>query len=191
MTVVVSLRARVVGVPTRLTDREAMLAIGDAVASLIRIRMYNGIDANGQPAKAYSTKRIWIPFSAYAGTGRRLTPKGGTVSRTGRSMRFDDGYAEYKRKSRKQGQLPRGGRATGPTSEVDWTLTGELRNGIHTAQADEDSVVVQTSGSTLDYADAVNEKRPFMDLAPGDMRPLAAVVAEQIIDFLRRRGVSR
>lgn len=176
--------------PDQVTDREAMEAIGLAIRTLIIKRTLNGISATGKAFKGYSTKRIWVPFSDRPGTGRRLTPKGGVVSRTGLSMRFDDGYAEYKRKSRRAGQIPEGGAASAPTAEVDLVLSGQLLRSIEVAQADDTSVVVQTGNGTLAYADKVNEERPFMGIAPDDIGPLERVIARHIQAALRRKGLA-
>ena len=128
--------------------------------------------------------------SASPGTGRRLAPKGGKLSQSGRSMRFAGGYAEYKRLSRGSGALPATGyaaAAVGPSSEVDLLLSGQLRRSIEVAQADEDSAVVQTGTQTATYAGAVNALRPFMGLAPGDRAQVEAVLTQAVLGAIARR----
>lgn len=174
--------------PKRVTDREAMVQIANGIRAIILHRTVRGISATGKAFKGYSTKKIWVPFRDRPGSGRRLTPKGGVVSRTGMSMRFDDGYAEYKKKSRVAGQLPAGGAASGPNADVDLHLSGELMKGLHEAQADDDSVVIQTSNSTQAYAAAVNDARPFLGLAPDDMPATEAIIEEAVGQALRRMG---
>lgn len=176
--------------PDRVTDREAMVQIGNSIVAIIVDRTLRGISATGKAFKGYSTKRIWVPFSDRPGTGRRLTPKGGVVSRTGLSMRFDDGYAGYKRRSRQAGQVPVGGAASAPTAEVDLVLSGQLLRSIEVAQADDTSVVVQTGNGTLAYADKVNEERPFMGIAPSDMPDLEGEIAAAVQAALRRKGLA-
>jgi hypothetical protein len=169
-----------------LTDRQAMIMIGNAMVAIIRDRTVQGVDAQGRPFKDYSTDPINIPIGR--GTGFRLTPKGGEVSRTGRSMRFKGGYAEYKRKSRKPGVVPIGGASSGTTSEVDLTLSGQLMRSVHVAQATDDAVVVQTGDGTAAYAGPVNDLREFMGIAPSDYDDLEAAAADAIEDALRRKG---
>ena len=169
-----------------LTDRPSMIMIGNSMVAIIRDRTLKGIDAKGLPFKAYSTRPTNISIGS--GTGLRLVPKGGEVSRTGRSMRFKGGYAEYKRKSRRAGITPGGGASSATTSEVDLTLRGQLMGSVHVAQATDDAVVVQTGDGTAAYAGPVNDQRQFMGIAPSDYDDLEAAAADAIEDALRRKG---
>jgi hypothetical protein len=191
MSAVLSLRVTVSGsMPTQITDREAMVQIAQDVVTIIRRRTNRGQSAKGEAFKPYSTRPISIGTTASPGTGRRLAPKGGKLSKSGRSMRFVGGYAEYKRLSRGSGALPATGfaaAAVGPSSEVDLLLSGQLRRSIEVAQADEDSAVVQTNTRTATYAGAVNALRPFMGLAPGDRAQVEAVLTQAVLGAIARR----
>lgn len=188
MSVVLSFTVEVDGPidASALTDRQSMLMIGNAMVAIIRSRTVAGADAKGRPFKGYATNPIYIPIGR--GTGLRLAPKGGEVSRTGRSMRFKGGYQEYKRKSRRPGVTPRGGASSATTSEVDLTLSGQLMRSVHVAQATDDAVVVQTNDGTARYAGPVNDRREFMGIAPSDYDDLEAAAADAIEDALRRKG---
>ena len=193
MSAVLSLRVTVSGsIPTQVTDRQAMVQIAQDVVTIIRRRTNRGQAADGKPFKPYSTKPISIGTFSQPGTGRRLAPKGGKLSKSGKSMRFVGGYAEYKRLSRGAGGLPSTGyaaAAVGPSSEVDLLLSGQLRRSIEVAQADEDSAVVQTGTQTAAYAGAVNAQRPFMGLAPGDRAQVEAALTSAVLGAIaRRRG---
>jgi hypothetical protein len=193
MSAVLSLRVTVSGsVPTQVTDRQAMVQIAQDVISIIRRRTNRGQSAEGKAFKPYSTRPTNIPVLNEPGVGRRLTPKGGKLSKSGRSMRFAGGYAEYKRLSRGSGALPATGyaaAAVGPSSDVDLLSSGELRRSIEVAQADADSAVVQTNTRTATYAGAVNALRPFMGIAPGDRAQVEAVLTQAVLGAIaRRRG---
>jgi hypothetical protein len=191
MSAVLSLRVTVSGsMPTQVTDREAMVQIAADVVTIIRRRTNRGQSARGEAFKPYSTRPISIGTFSQPGTGRRLAPKGGKLSKSGKSMRFTGGYAEYKRLSRGAGALPATGyaaAAVGPSSEVDLLLSGELRRSIEVAQADEDSAMVQTGTRTATYAGAVNALRPFMGLAPGDRAQVEAVLKSAVLGAIARR----
>jgi hypothetical protein len=169
-----------------------MVQFAADIVTIIRRRTNRGQSAQGRAFMPYSTRPTNIPVLNEPGTGRRLAPKGGTLSRSGRSMRFIGGYAEYKRLSRGSGALPATGyaaAAVGPSSEVDLLLSGQLRRSIEVAQADEDSAVVQTGTQTATYAGAVNALRPFMGLAPGDRAQVEAALTSAVLGAIaRRRG---
>ena len=182
MSVTITIDVSIYGTPPpkRFTDRTAMLNIGNVVGDMIVTRTLAGQDADGNAFANYSTEPTYISKGTGTGTGARLAPKGGRVSRTGRSVYYAGGYREFKQLSRKPGQAPRGGATSGPTSEVDLTLSGQLMRSIEVAQADEDSVVIQTGPGTVDYAAAVNERRRFMGLTPANLRTLDEVVLDEI-----------
>lgn len=172
----------------KVTDRVAMLRIGNAVVALIRVRTLRGRSAKGDPFKPYSTRRIWIPLNK--GAGARLAPKGGKLSRTRKSMRYDGGWAEYKQRSAMQGQLPQGGAASGPTAAVNLTLSGQMLRSIRPAQADDRSVVVQVGDGAADYAEGVQQARPFMGVAPDEMPKLQRIAEAAVADWIKRAGVT-
>jgi hypothetical protein len=174
-------------VPTTVVDRVAMLRIGSDGVAIIRARTQRGIDADGQTMPGYSTRRIYVSTER-KGTGARLSPKGGTLSRTGRTMRFDGGYAEFKRLSRQAGVLPSGGAATGPTAEVDLTLSGEMLRSLAPESATDNEVTIQTSPRTADQAAGVSELRPFVGFSDADRVALEASASAAIADYLRRMG---
>lgn len=186
MSVTITIDVTVYGTPPpkRWTDRTAMLNIGNVVRDMIIRRTLTGQDADGNAFADYSTDPTYI--SKGTGTGARLAPKGGRPTRSGRSVYYEGGYREFKQLSRKAGQTPRGGAASGPTSEVDLTLSGQLMRSIEVAQADEDSVVIQTGPGTVDYAAAVNERRKFMGLSPANLRVLDEVVMDEIDKAIAR-----
>lgn len=187
MTVAVLTLEPVREVPQQAVDRIAMLRIGMDGVALIRRRTLEGIDADGRPFPAYSTRRIYISVER-RGTGARLTPRGGKLSRTGRTMRFDGGYAEYKRLSRGAGALPQGGAATGPTAEVDLTLSGEMLRSLHPEVVAPNEVMIQTSSRTADQAAGVEELRPFVGFSARDEVLLGRLAESAVSDYLARMG---
>lgn len=179
----VKITVKVTGMPNAFTDREAMAEIGDAVKVLIVRRTLSGKDAAGAAFKAYSTRPISIP----TGSGRPLAPKGGALSADGKSMFFEGGYAEYKRRSRGPGQRPSVPSPAASTGEVDLVLSGDLMRSIKVLPPTKsDEVVVRTDSSTAAYAGPVNALREFMGLAPDDMRLLSDEATEAV-----RRAIAR
>ena len=157
------------------TQRLAM----DTLAS-IKLRTSKGIDANGANFKEYSTKKIYISLDK--GTGARLKPKGGVLSRTGKTMRFDLGYREYKDKSRRRGTVP----GQTDSAEVDLVLSGALMNNLIVLQATKTRFVIGLTNHVRHYGYAVNSEREYLGLSPQDMRILVGTVQQVISDKLGR-----
>ena len=156
-------------VPSIWTAADSQMTALDTVA-LIKRRIYRGIDANGRPFFKYSTRPIYIPKK-----GARLKPKGGRRSRTGRSVYYAGGYAEYKRLSRRR---VAGG--ANQTAEVDLTLSGALVNNIQPLQVSRSGYTIGLTPAVRGYGYYVNERRPYLGLSPNDVRVLTDAVAARI-----------
>ena len=152
-----------------IIDKRGMTTLGNTVVALIRRRTQQGIDADGDRFIPYSTRPIYISRSR--GTGARLAPKGGRPSRTGASVYYAGGYAEYKRLSTGSG-------------DVNLTLSGQLMRSIRVAKASARKVVVQAGGSAIKYAGGVNSRRPFMGVTPDEVG-----VLEKVLDAEIRRTI--
>lgn len=118
--------------------------------ALIKMRTMKGISSKGRKFKKYSKKPIYVPLK-----GARLKPKGGRLSRTGKSMYFAGGYKEYKIKSR-LGNIQ--------TAEVDLTLSGILMNSIQVLESTSTSYTIGLASQGRPYGYFVNDKRPFLGL---------------------------
>lgn len=140
--------------------------------ALIKRRTMRGIDAKGAPFKKYSTKPIYI-----AKRGARLKPKGGRLSRTGKSMYFSGGYREYKQRSR-LGSIQ--------TAEVDLTLSGILMNSIQVLEATSYSYTIGLAAQGRPYGYYVNQKREFLGLTS---KEVDIIVKAAAIDM--KRNLSR
>lgn len=158
------------------TQRLAM----DTLAS-IKLRTSKGIDANGSPFTQYSRKRIYI--SVDKGTGARLKPKGGVLTKTGKTMRFDGGYREYKHLSRKRGTVP----GQTDSAEVDLVLSGALMNNLVVLSATRTRFVIGLTKHVRYYGYAVNAKREYLGLSPSEIRLLVVSVRQTIADKLSKR----
>ena len=169
---------------SRLTDARMMRSIGQAVTLLIRRRTLTGRAVTGAAFVPYSTRRMFIGLNSE--TARRLTPKGG--QRVEGGVVYSGGYAQYKRESRRPGQTPQGGAASGPTSEVDLTLSGELMRSVREETVTASSVSVGVKPGRAEVADGLSKRRPFIGVAPGEMRQLEAVVAAEVAGQLKRAG---
>ena len=152
-----------------LIDKRGMRAIGNAGVALIRRRTSAGRGYSG-PFAAYSTRPIYITRGR--GTGARLSPKGGRPSKTGRSVYYAGGYAEYK-------QLSTG------SGVINLTLSGQLLRTVRVAKASASSVTIKAGNESVRYAGAVDAKRPFMGIAPDELGVIEAVASDEIDRVLR------
>ena len=131
--------------------------------ALIKMRTMKGISSKGARFKKYSTKKIYISLR-----GARLKPKGGRLSRTGKSMYFEGGYREYKKKSR-LGNIQ--------TAEVDLTLSGILMNSIQVKESTASSYTIGLARQGEPYGYYVNQKRPFMGLTKKEQQIIVKAAA--------------
>lgn len=155
-----------------LFGRPFMVRLGNDVVALIRLRTGRGMGADGQPFKGYSTTPIYIVKNGP--TGQRLSPKGGRLSRTGRSVYYEGGYRQFKEQSR---------RGVGG-AEVDLTLSGEMLRSVAVRSASDTSVTVGTGDRVL-HAAKVDAARPFVGIAPDEVSVLEGIVGEQVESRLR------
>ena len=147
-----------------LVSEKDMRSLGHDVVATVRVRTLKGLDRHGTPFKRYSTNPLYVS-KRFA----RLSPKGGRPSRTGKSVFYDGGYAEYKRASRR---FSAG--AEGHTGEVDLTLSGELLNSLHVSRATPTMVRVSVSARASLYGAHVNKTRQFMGLTRIEQKQMAA-----------------
>ena len=122
----------------------------------IKIRTGKGVDANGQLFKDYSTTPLYVPKK-----GARLKPKGGRPSRTGKSIYYAKGYAQYKEESRRRG----GG---GESASVDLVLSGNMLNNFVVLEATANGFKIGLT-EHAQYGYDVNEEREFIGLTPGEV----------------------
>jgi hypothetical protein len=143
-----------------------------------------GVSADGSAFKGYSTRPIYVSTAK-----ARLAPKGGNLSRTGKSMRFDGGYREYKKKSRGAGESVNGVK---PNAEVDLILSGELMRAVNTTTATAEKGIVSLTGAPKEYGTHVNKARPFLGHHKGESaamdKELNAIVDRAIARALGSGG---
>jgi len=161
-TVTVNPRLRV---PTIWTAQNNQVNALNTIA-LIKMRTMRGVSSKGAKFKKYSTKKIYISLK-----GARLKPKGGRLSRTGKSMYFEGGYREYKKKSR-LGNIQ--------TAEVDLTLSGVLMNSIQVKSSTATSYTIGLARQGLPYGQYVNQKRPFMGLLKKEQEIIVKAAAKDM-----------
>lgn len=160
--------------PKELWTRSDTLRLAQDTLASIKLRTSRGIDANGNRFDGYSTKKIYIPLNK--GTGARLKPKGGVL--TGSSMRFDQGYKEYKDKSRRRG-------SSTDSAEVDLVLSGALMNNLIVLEATPTRFVIGLTNHVKYYGYAVNQKREYLALSTQDVNILVASVEQILSQKLR------
>ena len=149
----------------RDTQRLAM----NTLAS-IKLRTSRGIDANGVKFTGYSTNPIYI-----AKRGARLTPKGGTPSRSGKSIYYKGGYKQYKHESRERTSGPK----STDSAEVDLVLSGNMMNNLVVKEATATGFVIGLT-SNANYGYIVNRSREFLGLSPKDVDILVEAVEIEI-----------
>lgn len=148
-----------------------MRSLGHDVVAIVHTRTLQGRDRYGANFKAYSTNAIYV-----AKAGARLAPKGGRPSRSGKSVYYAGGYADYKRSSRRFNTA-----ISGATSEVDLTLSGQMMRSLHVAQATTTQVRVSLGAREALYGVHVNKVRRFMGLTRKEQAGLA-VDLEAIVE---------
>lgn len=151
-------------VPELWTKQDSLRTGLDTLA-LIKARTMRGISSTGQPFHKYSATPINIPINAFP------RPRGGRLSRTGNSIYYSRGYAEYKRLSRGYG----GGGARA-TSEVDLTLTGNLMNGLQVIKHNKKSFTIGLIQQVRYYGYDVHDDRPFIGLTFKESQMVTEVI---------------
>jgi len=134
------------------------------------MRTSKGIDANGRKFAGYSTRPIYIRIQ-----GAKLKPKGGTPSASGRSVFYQNGYREYKNKSRRR--VPGG---AGQSAEVDLVLSGALMNNLVVKEANQNGFSIGLTNHVAHYGYKVNDDREYIGLTDKDVDILVAAVEYDI-----------
>lgn len=142
--------------PSNLWTQQDSVILGQNTLAQIKIRTGKGIDANGQPFADYSTNPIYIQKK-----GAGLKPKGGRPTRSGDSVFYEGGYAQYKHESRRRGQ-------GGESAEVDLVLSGNMLNNFVVTEASETGFKLGLTNQAQ-YGYTVNEDREFIGLTNGEV----------------------
>lgn len=154
--------------------------VAEWLVATINLRIRKSRGADGEPLRAYSTRRLYVRLGSE--TARRLAPKGGVpIKGEGgevTSVRYDGGYAQYKRESR------RGRIASG---EVDLTLSGQMLREIRPTVVQETVVEVEHTGGSAVYGPAVDAKRPHMALAADEVPKLDRLI-QSLVDAHLQSG---
>lgn len=156
------------------TAKDSARLAANTVAA-IKLRTGKGLDADGKPFKAYSTRPIYVAFR-----GARLKPKGGRLSRTGRSIFYAGGYQQYKQDSRRRG--------AGSSALVDLVASGIMLNNLVVLHADDKRFILGMTPHVRHYAYAVNAEREFLGLSAQDVNMLVSTVEHELMQKLKRRG---
>ena len=148
------------------TARDSARLASDTLAA-IKIRTTRGVDANGRPFKGYSTEPIYV-----SKRGARLTPKGGELTSSGRSIYYEGGYKQYKHDSRRRATLA-------GTAEVDLVLSGNMMNNLVVKQATAKGFIIGLT-QHAGYGYYVNEEREFLGLTSQDVEMITEAVAIEL-----------
>ena len=127
------------------------------------MRTSRGIDATGNQFKGYSTRPLYV-----LKRGARLKPKGGRLSRTGRSVFYQKGYKQYKHESRRRG-------TPGESAEVDLVLSGNMMNNFVVKQATINGFKLGLT-QQANYGYSVNMDREFIGLTDQEVDILVRAV---------------
>jgi hypothetical protein len=160
------------------------LATGQDASELIRIRTERGIDANGKPFAPYSPRGP-VYINPRRGIGLALTPKGGTLSRTGRTMKFAD-YGEYKLLSNtKTGRVVSAAYSSAGRRPT-LIASGRMMISVRPRSHDRTQVQVGVGDEVATYAAGVQQLRPFIGLTAADTEVLVKAMSARIADNLSR-----
>lgn len=167
--------------PKKLWTKKDTMRLAMNTLASIKLRTSQGLDANGDKFDEYSVKPIYIPIEK--GTGTRLKPKGGRVSRTGKSVFYSGGYEEYKHESRKRGsQNP----YQDDSANVDLVLSGSLMNNLVVLNAEQTRFTIGLTSHVQYYGYYVNEKREFIGLSDKDVDILFKTVRSEIASKINK-----
>ena len=167
--------------PKKLWTKKDTMRLAMNTLASIKLRTSQGLDANGDKFDEYSVKPIYIPIGK--GTGARLKPKGGRVSRTGKSVFYSEGYQQYKHESRKRGgQNPH----QDDSAEVDLVLSGSLMNNLVVLNAEQTRFTIGLTSHVQYYGYYVNEKREFIGLSDKDVDILFQTVRAEIASKINK-----
>lgn len=144
------------------TQRDSLVLASNTLAS-IKMRTSKGIDATGNQFKGYSTRPLYV-----LKRGARLKPKGGRLSRTGRSVFYQNGYKQYKHESRRRG-------TPGESAEVDLVLSGNMMNNFVVKQATINGFKLGLT-QQANYGYSVNMDREFIGLTDQEVDILVRAV---------------
>ena len=144
------------------TQRDSLVLASNTLAS-IKMRTSRGIDATGNQVKGYSTRPLYV-----LKRGTRLKPKGGRLSRTGRSVFYQNGYKQYKHESRRRG-------TPGESAEVDLVLSGNMMNNFVVKQATVNGFKLGLT-QQANYGYSVNMDREFIGLTDQEVDILVRAV---------------
>jgi hypothetical protein len=156
--------------PSNLWTQNDSVILGQNTLAQIKIRTGKGIDANGQPFAEYSTNPIYIQKK-----GAKLKPKGGKPTKSGDSVFYQDGYAQYKHESRRRGQ-------GGESAEVDLVLSGNMLNNFIVKEATDTGFKIGLTNQAQ-YGYDVNQDREFIGLTNGEV---AVIVKAVELDLKRK-----
>ena len=149
--------------PKSLWTQQDSVGLASNTLASIKLRTGKGLDANGQPFAPYSTEPIYIQRE-----GARLTPKGGRPSKSGKSVFYQDGYAQYKQESRKRP-------SAGQSAEVDLVLSGNMLNNFVVQEATENGFKLGLTNNAQ-YGYQVNQDREFIGLTDQEVKILVKAV---------------
>lgn len=158
--------------PSSLWTARDSARLGLNTVAAIKLRTSKGLDANDKRFKRYSIKPLYVAFK-----GARLKPKGGRLSRTGRSIYYKRGYAQYKAESRRVGR--------GSSALVDLVASGALMNNLVLKEATKHRFIIGLTANVAHYGYAVNADREYLGLSPRDVNVLVSAVQAELTKKIR------
>ena len=160
--------------PSSLWTARDSARLGMDTLAAIKLRTSKGFDANDKRFKGYSTKPLYVAFK-----GARLKPKGGRLSRTGRSIYYKQGYRQYKIESRRLGKKG--------SALVDLVASGALMNNLVLKEATRHRFIIGLTANVAHYGYAVNADRQYLGLSPRDVNVLVSAVQAELTKKIRGR----
>lgn len=148
----------------------------------VKRRTSKGLSSNGRAFKKYSRTPLYVAYK-----GARLKPKGGRVSRTGKSVFYEEGYEQYKHDSRKRTRKKSSGGSQ--SANVDLVLSGQLMNNLVVLEASLMRFRIGLTKHVRHYGYAVHKERPFIGLTDDEIKILVNAVAYDISQKVRGRKI--
>lgn len=150
--------------PSHILSVRQLQGVALNTVASIKLRTSKGIDAHGKKFKKYSTKPLYVPLR-----GHGLKPLGGRKSRTGQSVFYQKGYAEYKARSKRV-----------QSALVDLINSGNMLNNLVVLNVTQSGFRIGLTKHVASYGYDVNAEREFLGLTQQDQQRLTEALADDI-----------
>lgn len=163
------------GLPVQIWDIQASRALGLVASGALVKRVTNSKDVEGKSFPGYKRKGVLYVSK----DNRRLTPKGGEETRSGKSVKYKNNYFGYKKQS------------TG-SARVNLTLSGELLRSVGVTRVTVYDIIIGVRGAAAVYGAHLQKAykgrpaRRWFGMSPGNRKVVMKAAESLMMDAVRR-----